>query len=223
MLNNLALALKEDTEQVNLVELTDTILANKFLKGRSEAFDEIVRRYDTKIYRLALRITKNHHDAEDIHQNVFLALLNKIGTFKGKSSFSSWLYKVTINECYTHLRRIKRYKNWVHFEESSNFLIEKNFVFNRDTPDELVFLREAREKVQTTLTDLDEGQKIVYLLTDKKEFNVREIAQILGLSVACVKSRLHRARYSLKNALSIELENDYRFKHRKLQRSGRLK
>lgn len=223
MLNNLALELKEEVKPVNLPELSDNELANEFLSGRSEAFDEIVGRYSTKVYRLALRITKNHHDAEDIHQNVFLALLNKIGTFKGRSSFSTWLYKVTINECYTHLRRIKRYKNWVHFEESSNFLIEKNFVFNRDTPDELVFLREAREKVQTTLTDLDEGQKVIFLLTDKGKFNVRKIAQILGLSIPCVKSRLHRARNFLKNALSIELENDYRFKHRKLQRSRRLK
>ena len=220
MLNNLALALKEDTEPVNLAELNDEALVNEFLGGRSEAFDEIVRRYGTKIYKLALRITKNHHDAEDISQNVFLTVLNKIGTFKGRSSFSSWIYRVTTNACYMHLRRNRGEKKWVlPFEESSNLLIEKNFVFSRDTPDELVFFRDAWEKVQTTLADLNEGQKDVYLLADREGFTVREITQILGLSVECVKSRLHHARYFLRKALGIELGNNHRFKPRQLRES----
>lgn len=223
MLNNLALALKEDIESVNLAELNDKALVDEFLGGRSEAFDEIVRPYGTKIYRLALRITKNHHDAEDIRQNVFLTLLNKIGTFEGRSSFSSWLYRVTINACYMHLRRNKKDKNRVPFEESNNLLIEKNLVFNRDTPDESVFFREAWKKVQTTLAELDEGQKVVYLLADKEECNVREIAQILGLSIACIKSRFHHARYFLRNALGIELGNNHRLKPRKLRGSRRIK
>jgi RNA polymerase sigma-70 factor (ECF subfamily) len=81
-------------------------------------------------------------------------------------------------------------------------------VLNRDTPDELVFLREAWEKVQSSLADLYEGQKLVYLLAYREEFTSKEIAQILGLSVASVKSRLHRARHFLRNALNIELGNE---------------
>jgi RNA polymerase sigma-70 factor (ECF subfamily) len=159
-----------------------------------------------------LRITKNPRDAEDIGQNVFLALLNKIGTFRGRSSFSSWLYKVAINECYMYLRRTKKYKNWVHFKESSELLIEKNFVFSQDTPDDSVFLREACEKMECILSHMNEGQRTVFLLVDREELNVREVAKILGISVSCVKSRLLRARYFLRNTMSKELGINYRFK-----------
>src|SRR3990170_2792651 len=107
----------KETNPPDLVNTTDEKLIELFISSNNErAFQEIVNRYANKIYRLAFKITRDYHSAEEILQEVFLTLINKIDTFRGESKFSSWLYRVTAYAAYMHLRNHKKYENEVSLE-----------------------------------------------------------------------------------------------------------
>ena len=108
----------KETSPPDLVNTTDEKLIELFISSKDErAFEEIVNRYADKIYRLAFKITRDYYSAEEILQEVFLTLINKIDTFRGESKFSSWLYRVTANAAYMHLRAQKKYENDVSLED----------------------------------------------------------------------------------------------------------
>ena len=107
----------KETSPPDLVNTADEKLIELFISSKNEmAFEEIVSRYGDKIYGLAFRITHDYHSAEEILQEVFLTLINKIDTFRGDSKFSTWLYRVTANAAYMHLRAQKKYENDVSLE-----------------------------------------------------------------------------------------------------------
>ena len=108
----------KETFSPDLANTIDEKLIELFTSSNDErAFEEIVNRYGDKIYGLALRITRDHHSAEEVLQEVFLSLINKIHTFRGESKFSSWLYRVTANASYMYLRAQKKYENDVSLED----------------------------------------------------------------------------------------------------------
>src|SRR5574341_557931 len=105
------------TSILNYSDLSDEKLVRLFVEERDEgAFNEIVNRYADKTFRLALRIIRNTHDAEEVLQEVFLSM-EKLNTFREESKFSTWLYRVTANASYMRLRTERKYKNNVSLEE----------------------------------------------------------------------------------------------------------
>ncbi|MCI0454070.1 MAG: sigma-70 family RNA polymerase sigma factor [Candidatus Dadabacteria bacterium] len=200
---------------INYGEFSDENLVKAFVDDRKEeAFNEIVNRYADKVFRLALRITHNPHDAEEVLQEVFLSM-EKLGTFREESKFSTWLYRVAINAGYMHLRNERKYKNNVSLESdmpySDNGVLEGtelNDLSNR--PDELFLTHEGMETIETAVNQLPLPYRIVFHLRDVEGLTNQEVAKSLGLSLPAVKSRILRARLFLRDRLS-----DYFYEWRK--------
>jgi len=172
------------------------------------AYEEILKRYQDKIYGLALRITRNPTDAEDILQEVFLTLTRKIDTFRGESKFSSWLYRIAVNASYMHLRGEKKHETDVSLEDYAPY-DEKGTLMGRiaskdwtDRPDKVLFSKEALDIIEKAVNQLPESYRVVFHLRDVEGLSNEEVAEILGLSIPAIKSRLHRGRLFLRDKLS---------------------
>ncbi len=187
----------------------DEKLIETFINENNEsAFEEIVSRYVDKIYGLALRITRSPNDAEEVLQDVFLTLAKKIDTFRGEAKFSSWLYRVTVNASYMHLRSERKHESdvsledYVPYDENGTLM---GRVASKDwsqRPDKALFSKEAMEMIERAVRELPETYRVVFHLRDVDGLSNEEVSEILGLSVAAIKSRLHRGRLFLRDKLS---------------------
>lgn len=187
------------------MQRTDLELIEDFKNGKQEAFEELISRYEEKVYKLANRFTRNPEDAEEVLQDVFTTVYRKIDGFEGKSSFSSWLYRVTVNAGLMKLRK-RRQNRCVHLEDvipeiDSSLLVRTPEATNVD---EKVFLSEMRGALHNAIQELPEEYRSVYLLRDVDGLTSREVAQVLEVSVPAVKSRLHRSRLMLRRSLAVE-------------------
>lgn len=201
--------IKSETRD-SLSSTTDEELIELFIADSSEgAFEEIFNRYANRVYGLALKISSNPIDAEDILQDVFLTLARKIDTFKGKASFSTWLYKVTVNASYMHYRaKGKKYQSDISLEgyapyDENGTLMGR--IASKDwsgRPDDVLLSKEALEIIERAINDLPESYRVVLYLRDVEDKPNDEVADILGISTGTVKSRLHRARLFLRDRLS---------------------
>jgi RNA polymerase sigma-70 factor, ECF subfamily len=188
---------------------SDEELVRSFVEDHDEGtFNEIVNRYGDKIYRTALRITHNTSDAEDVLQEVFITLIEKLDTFHEGSKFSTWLYRVAANASFMHLRtEKKKHKNEVSLEEYASYnddgilkRVEMKDWSNR--PDEVLQSKEAMEIIEGAVNELPLAYRVIFHLRDVEGLTNHEISKILGLSLPNVKSRIHRARLYLRGKLS---------------------
>jgi len=185
----------------------DKELIDLFINEGDECgFDEIVNRYIDKIYSLVFRITKNKEMTEDVVQEIIVTLSQKLDTFRGESSFSTWLYRISTNAALMKLRSEKKYINDQVIEDNISF-DDDNFgtYVPKDTsksPDTFYMRKEAGEVFDNALNNLPESYRIIIHLKDIEGFSYSEIADILEISVQAVKSRIHRARLLLRESLS---------------------
>lgn len=172
-------------------------------KGDLEAFNQIVLLYQDRIYALALRILGDEDSAEDITQNTFLTAYRSLPRFRN-GSFSSWLYRIATNACYDEIRRRKRHPllSLEYEDESEEGLLPFYDLSDANILPEKEFERhELEQTVQQALNRLDADQRAVVVLVDLQEFDYQEAAQILGVPLGTVKSRLARARLRLSHLL----------------------
>jgi len=192
----------------NHKELSDEELVRSFVGTHDEAaFNEIVGRYANKVYGLALRITRNRSDAEDVLQQVFTILVEKLGTFNEESKFSTWLHTVASNASLTHLRAEAKYKNNLSFEDYAPYgedgaLKETEASDWGGRPDELLMRKELMERIEAVANELPESYRIVFNLRDVDGLTNPEVAKMLGVSLPNAKARIHRTRLFLRNKLS---------------------
>ena len=181
---------------------TDLELIKGIKKGCSDSFQEIVSRYTQKVYNLAMRLTRNVEDAEEVLQDVFVTVYNKIDMFEGKSQFSSWLYRVTANTAFMKLRKRKAAET-VSFEEVSSHIAE-NFAGKAPEDSNIEHMsckHELRSLLDQAIAKLPEEYKNIFVLRDVDGMSNEEVGEILSLTVPAVKSRLHRARLLLRKKL----------------------
>ncbi|HSE83390.1 MAG TPA: sigma-70 family RNA polymerase sigma factor [Thermodesulfobacteriota bacterium] len=193
---------------INHKESSDEELIRRFMETQDEeAFNEIVNRYADKIFRLALRITHNTSDADDVLQEVFLTM-EKLDTFRGESKFSTWLYRVAANAGYIQLRdRKKICDNEVSLEDYSSYgeygTLEGIQIKDwSKLPDEVLLSKEAMEVIEGAVNELPLSYRVVFHLRDVEGLTNPEVAKVLDLSVTAVKARIHRARLFLRDKLS---------------------
>jgi RNA polymerase sigma-70 factor (ECF subfamily) len=171
--------------------------------GGVAAFEELVNRYERKIFRLGLNITQNREDAEDVMQDAFLKSFQNLDQFQGNSRFYTWLVRIAVNEALMKLR--KRRPNQVSLDEPLRENDDSVFREIEDwgpSPEQRYAQTELNEILTQVIGELDPIFRIVFLLRDVEGISTEETAQIVGISVAAVKSRLLRARLRLRQNLN---------------------
>ena len=181
-------------------------LVSEFQAGKREAYDKIADIYQKKIYNLSYNLTRNQMDAQDVTQEVLLTLFRKINMFQGKSAFSSWVYRITLNASYMKLRSKKKEPN-ISIDEVMPFFNESGFQQQKikdwsENTESLMFTNETRSVIKNAVDLLPEKEKVVFLLRDVEGLSTEKTGEILDLTVPAVKSRLHRARLFLRKKLS---------------------
>lgn len=203
----ISVIVNNDDEQINSVP--DGDLVKSYTEdGNESALEVIVTRYSDRIFRFALRITKNDRDAEEVFQEVFLTLSKKLDTFRGESKFSSWLYRVTINASYMYLRSQKKHQNNISLENYFPY-DEKGTLMGRimykdwsSRPDIIIFNKKVVKIIEHAINELPESYRAVFHLRDVEGLSNEEVADIMEISIPAAKSRLHRVRLFLRERLS---------------------
>ncbi|HUO34097.1 MAG TPA: sigma-70 family RNA polymerase sigma factor [Candidatus Acidoferrum sp.] len=171
--------------------------------GDLNAFDTLVNRYERKIFRLAQNITQNKEDAEDAMQEAFLKAFEHLGEFEGNSRFYTWLVRIAVNQALMKLR--KRRPNQVSLDEeidTGEEMLPREIEDWGPSPEEKFKQTELGEILNEAIQDLDPSFRIVFQLRDIEELSTEETAEMLGLSIPAVKSRLLRARLKLRQRLN---------------------
>lgn len=163
-------------------------------QGDADAFSHLVTAYETSVYRLALRMCGNAHDAEEAAQEAFVSAWKGLPSFRGESKFSSWLYQLTTNACLDLLRREKRHRAAIPLDEQTELSSE-------DTPLRAAENAELRDTLQAALQELSDDHRQIFLLRQMRQLSYDEIGALLGLEAGTVKSRLSRAKKQLRQIL----------------------
>jgi len=190
---------------------SDNALIEEFRAGSLEAFEELITRYETKSYSLAMRYMRNQEDAEEVLQDVFTTVYRKIDSFQGKSAFSSWLYRIVVNAAFMKLRKNKQ-RPTVAIEDLSPGIRQQLTEHDPDmqrTADKIASNRELRDNLQKAINKLPYEYRAVFVLRDVDGLSNQEVGEILGLTLAAVKSRLHRSRLMLRKKLNLVYKEIY--------------
>lgn len=189
-----------------MAAVDEEILIQKASRGDSAAFETLVVTYEKGIYNLAFRLVGDREDAMDITQEVFLKAYQALSRFRGDSRFSTWIYRVCVNASLDHLR--KKQKQPPHSLDEPLYLKESSVT--REVADESENVEDSVETkfmssdVLAILKEIDPAHRAIILLCDVRGYSYQEIADILGLSMGTVKSRLHRARNMVRRLLPTE-------------------
>jgi len=182
----------------------DLALVHACKSGNAAAFEELVKRYDTKLFRIAQHITHNREDAQDAVQEAFLKVFRKLTQFQENSKFSTWLTRITVNESLMKLRKQRHNKEFSidnNFESEDHSLASElaDWALN---PEELYRGFELRNILRSELQELQPGLRVVFVLRDIEGLSTEETAEVLESTPVAVKARLWRARLKLRERLS---------------------
>jgi len=179
----------------------DDQLVKRSRSGDLDAFDELVRRYQSKVYTVAFRFMGNHADAGDLSQDAFIRAYQALSSFRGDSSFATWLYRIAANVCRDEIRKQSRYKK-VSLDEMMVQPGGNNSLAAADlTPEESLERVELKDLVQRHLNALSAEHRLILVMRDIQGMSYDEIAASLDCTLGTVKSRLNRARQTLKKRL----------------------
>jgi len=175
--------------------------------GDLKAFDELVNRYEGRIFRLAMNITQNREDAEDATQDAFMKSFQHLPDFQGGSRFYTWLVRIAVNEALMRLRR--RRPNVTSLDEpiqTDEDLMPREIQDWGPTPEKRYEVTELNSILNNAIAQLDPIFRTVFILRDVEQLSTEETAEALGISVPAVKSRLLRGRLKLREKLSPSFE-----------------
>jgi RNA polymerase sigma-70 factor, ECF subfamily len=177
------------------------------LSGDREKYHDLIRPYEQSVYRIALSFMKNESDAEDVAQEAFLNAFRNLAAFRGQAKFSTWLISITVNAARGRLRRqrLVRMDSLDETPEEGGHVSPALLRDWREVPSEALERKEIREMLRAAIGGLAPIYREVVMLRDVEELSVEETATSLTISVASVKTRLHRARIMLQKVLAPQL------------------
>lgn len=184
-------------------------------QGDTSAFNELVLHYQDMVYNLAYRILGDADAAADASQDTFLSAFRAVDRFKG-GSFKAWLLRIATNACYDQLRLKQRRPTSSLEAVYTDTDPPSHFVNGRETPEEHAVRQELGQTIQKGIDTLTADQRVTLVLSDVQGLSYKEIAQVTGVSLGTVKSRLSRGRASLRDYLLVHgelLPSRYRLKY----------
>jgi RNA polymerase sigma-70 factor (ECF subfamily) len=185
------------------------LLVGRAKAGEASAFEELVSRYERKIFRLTMNITRNREDAEDAMQDAFMKAYSHLDTFQEESRFYTWLVRIAANEALMRLR--KRRPNQISLDEpvegEEDFLPQQLKDWG-PSPEQRYAQTEMRDILRGTIDELPPDFRVVFALRDVEGLSTEETAEAVGISQAAVKSRLLRARLRLRQKLDRHFRQD---------------
>ncbi len=183
----------------------DSALVTRAKAGDQAAFTELVERHQARVYNHVLRMMGNRQDAEEVLQDTFVQVYRNLASFEERSRFSTWVYRIATNEALMRLRKAHRKREVFvddHLGLDSRWHGDQIRGFARSALDEVVD-RETVRLLMKVLAELPEEHRVVFTMRDIDGLTNAEVAEILDLSIAAVKSRLHRSRLYLRDRLSL--------------------
>lgn len=185
----------------------DRLLVDRFKGGDEAAFNEMVSRYWDRIYGMVHQLLRNQQDAEEVTQDAFIRAHRGLANFRGESAFSTWLYQIATNLArnrYWYWWRRKRDKT-VSFDqpvsEDNPTPLSEVFSTEMDTPGDITVTQELVDHIAIGMEKISAKHREVLILRNVKNMAYEEIAEVLSISVGTVKSRIARARESLRDAI----------------------
>lgn len=188
--------------------MLDQRLVRRLQAGDTQAFETLVNRHKDRVLRMLVRILGDRQEAEDVAQDVFIAVFRHIHRFRGDARFQTWLLRIAANACRTRLKYLKRRAHDRRIslsqgaEDSQPSLILPSTV---PTPEALAMGTRLEAAIADELTQLDPEHRLLIVLRDVEGLPYDEVARVTGLAIGTVKSRLHRARTALKNRVKPHL------------------
>lgn len=187
------------------VEDADTTLIHAAKHGDLDAFEQLLRRHQARVFRIARHITRSCEDAEEIAQETFLRAYQNLDRFEERSRFSTWLTRIAVN---TALMKIRKRRGCEPVPPQENdaedpIVSPQEIADWRPNPEQLYGRHELRAILKGALASLPQSHSTVFLLRDVEGFSTKETAEALGLTISTVKARLLRARLRLRRRLSV--------------------
>lgn len=186
----------------------EQLLIERSKNGDVSAFEMLIEAYQKKVFNLAYRIIGNYDDANDIAQEAFIRIFRSISGFRGQSSFSTWIYRITTNVCLDEIRKRKN-KSVQYLDEdiqTDDGEMQRQIISDDPLPEEIAERKELRAVINDSLGELKEEYRIIITLRDIQGMSYEEIAKVLDCPTGTVKSRINRARQALKNVLLTKRE-----------------
>lgn len=179
------------------------------LSTRMESLSDIYKEYGKMVYNLALQYVNNVSDAEEITQDVFMLVYEKLDTFRGESSLKTWIYRLTINKSLDYIKQKQSKKRWAFFSKNRVDLTDlDNSVATFDHPGVLLEDKEALSKLFSLINKLPENQRTVLILLKIEDLSMEEVMTIMELSYKAVESVFQRAKKKLKDLITQAKENE---------------
>lgn len=184
----------------------DFILIDRFLGGDVKAFDELVIRYQQKVFNVAYRILGDYHEANDVSQDAFVRVHHSLRNFRRDASFYTYLYRIVVNLCKNRIKTRGAQRERIAISlndpvETDEGIEQREIKSHEPTPREILDGKERDKLVQEAIGSLEDGFREIVVLRDIEGLPYEEIAEILKADLGTVKSRLHRARMALKDKL----------------------
>lgn len=173
-------------------EISDIELIDRILKGEKKLFETIIRRYNQRLYRLAMSVLNNEAEAEDAMQNAYIKAYEHLAQFEQRAAFTTWLTRIMLNQCYEQRRKQLPVQD-TH-AETDNFI-------TMSTPAHILVNKELNTVLEEAIAQLPEKYRLVFVLREIEDLSVRETSEALQIEEPNVKVRLNRAKTMLRNNL----------------------
>ena len=182
----------------------DLELVQASKNGDVAAFEQLVKRYDRRLFRVAQSVTHNREDSQDAVQEAFLKAYQHLGDFRGDSQFSTWLIRITLNQSLMKLRKLRRTKEVALDEDfgTDEDVLPREVIDWAPNPEQLYSVSELRNILIKTIEELRPILRAVFVMQDLEGLSTVQTAEVLNLSQSAVKSRLWRARLQLRERLN---------------------
>ncbi|MCX7757400.1 MAG: sigma-70 family RNA polymerase sigma factor [candidate division WOR-3 bacterium] len=199
----------EKKPQPQALPVADSELVKRAQAGDNLAFTELVKRYEHKVYNIAYRMLGSEEEAKDAMQDVFIRVYRFLKKFRSESSFYTWIYRITTNVCLTRLKQRQKEDKTYSLDEptkTSEDELTREIPDYRQSPEEIYQRERMRKVLQLAINELPADYRTVVVLRDLQGLSNKEISKTLKISVAAVKSRLHRGRVFLREKLEKYLQ-----------------